>query len=82
MKNFQLCFWSFEGNIVGADPSLIGAKRWIAWQEVLKSHGIILKDEESNLIDQIWTEENGRPKFEVLTYDIVCNHSDKLLLRY
>jgi hypothetical protein len=52
------------------------------WQNGLKSDGINLKDEEINLIDQIWTEENGRPMFEVILFDIICNESLKLLLRY
>ena len=50
------------------------------WQEGFKSNGINLKDQEINLVDQIWTEETGRPMFEVLIYDIICNHSFKLLL--
>ena len=46
---------------------LIGAKRWIDWENSLRDNAIDLKTEEKNLIDQIWTEENGRPQFQVLS---------------
>ena len=59
-------FKNFKGSIVGADPMLIGAKRWIDWENSLRDNAIDLKTEESNLIDHVWTEANGRPPFQVL----------------
>ena len=53
------------GHSVGADPSLIGAQRWLDWEKGLSNNGITLKKQEKNLIDDVWTDENGRPKFRV-----------------
>jgi len=45
---------------VGADPKLVGTGDWLDWQESLEKSGIdMLKS--INLIDLIWTEEQGRP---------------------
>ena len=55
----------FIGHSVGADPSLIGAQRWLDWKKELSNNAIALKQQEKNLIDDIWTIENGRPKFTV-----------------
>jgi len=45
---------------VGADPKLVGTGDWLDWQESLEKNGIdMLKS--INLIDLIWTEEQGRP---------------------
>jgi hypothetical protein len=51
---------------VGADPTLIGAHIWIELAEELEDKGIILVDSlPHNLIDQVWTEGDGRPPFVV-----------------
>ena len=52
----------FAGHSVGADPSLIGAQRWLDWKKGLSNNAISLKNLDKNLVDAVWTVENGRPK--------------------
>ena len=63
MKHYNLN----TGDTVGADPNLFGAQRWIDLEGKLDKEKIQFKSETTNLIDQVWTEENGRPSFEVNT---------------
>jgi len=49
-----------SGNIAGADPEIVGAGTWLDWEKALEEGGVELVTVE-NLIDNIWTEENGRP---------------------
>ena len=55
----------FLGDAVGADPSLIGAQRWLDWRKGLSKDGITLQSHHKNLIDDVWTSENGRKPFTV-----------------
>ncbi|XP_067122415.1 LOW QUALITY PROTEIN: uncharacterized protein [Centruroides vittatus] len=50
-----------NGSVVGADPRLINQKTWIKWEEKLAKSGVILRGDYKNLIDEIWSESNGRP---------------------
>ena len=54
-----------EGSIVACDPTLFGAKTWIDTQKSLEKSGIIFQSFKENLIDMIWTNENGRPPMKV-----------------
>ena len=58
-------FIYFLGSIVACDPTLFGAKTWIDMREKLEKSNITFKSLTENLIDQVWTEENGRPPMEV-----------------
>ena len=53
-----------NGSVVGADPRLYGASAWIDLEEDLAGggRGLILRDMTENLIDLVWTEEEGRPE--------------------
>ena len=53
------------GSIVGCDPTLMGAKTWLKLNQSLAENQVILKSFRTNFIDEIWTEENGRPPVEV-----------------
>ena len=57
-----------NGSIVACDPMLMGAKTWINMREELNKSGIELKSIRQNLIDEIWTEDNGRPIIEVFEF--------------
>ena len=48
------------GNVAGADPELVGAGDWLDWANVMEKGGVELVEIE-NIIDNLWTEENGRP---------------------
>merc|ERR1719187_934081 len=48
------------GNIAGADPNLVGAGDWLDWEENL-SKGEVVLIPINNIIDNVWTEEGGRP---------------------
>ena len=54
-----------EGSIVACDPTLFGAKTWIDMRKTLEKSGIIFQSLKENLIDMIWTNENGRPPMKV-----------------
>lgn len=51
------------GSLVGADPKLMGAKTWLDMRETLDQANVTIVSIVENLIDEIWTEENGRPPF-------------------
>ncbi|TRY63290.1 hypothetical protein TCAL_06265 [Tigriopus californicus] len=53
-----------EGSRVGANPELLGAKTWLELSASLSSRSIELVSVPQDLIDQIWTPENGRPPFK------------------
>ena len=53
------------GSIVGCDPTLMGAKTWLKLNQSLADKQVILKSFRTNFIDEIWTEENGRPPVDV-----------------
>jgi Xaa-Pro aminopeptidase len=55
-----------SGSIVAADPTLFGAKSWLDMTKELEKNGIKMISLAENLIDVIWTEENGRPPLQVL----------------
>merc|ERR1711892_467460 len=59
-----------SGSIAGADPEIVGAGTWLDWEKALEEGGVELVTVK-NLIDNIWTEENGRP-----TQDIVIHPMD------
>ena len=50
-----------SGNIAGADPALIGAQDWLDWDKAFEEGGVEFLPIE-NLIDKVWTEDNGRPE--------------------
>ena len=50
-----------SGNIAGADPTLIGAQDWLDWEKAFEEEGVEFLPIE-NLIDKVWTEDNGRPE--------------------
>ena len=54
---------SGPGTKAGADPRLVGAGDWLYWQDVMAEGNVELLTTE-NLIDTVWTEDNGRPKPE------------------
>ena len=74
-----------DGNVAGADPDLIGAGDWLAWAGVIEKGGVELIEIE-NIIDNVWTEENGRPPnlFKVgLSVEYVIKYTkfcDRILL--
>ncbi len=45
----------------GADPGLLGARDWISWAEQMAGAGVQLTETQENIIDMVWTAENGRP---------------------
>ncbi len=53
---------------MGADPSLIGAKTWLDMEAELASEGLVLVSFADNLIDRVWTVEDGRDPFVVREY--------------
>ena len=54
-----------SGSIVACDPKLMGAKTWITLKEKLSEVGVNLTSLSQNLIDEVWTEDNGRPPANV-----------------
>ena len=54
-----------SGSIVACDPKLMGAKTWITLKEKLSEVGVNLTSLSQNLIDEVWTEDNGRPPVNV-----------------
>ena len=54
-----------SGSIVACDPKLMGAKTWITLEEKLSEVGVNLTSVSQNLIDEVWTEDNGRPPVNV-----------------
>ena len=53
---------------VGADPDLLGTTTWIEMNKTLSESGIALKSLRPNLIDVVWTEDDGRPAYQVMPY--------------
>jgi len=51
-----------KGSFVGADPALISAQSWLDLKKRLESFDLKLVSVE-NFIDQLWTEQTGRPLF-------------------
>ncbi len=51
---------------MGADPSLIGASTWLDMAGELEEGGLGMKSIADNLVDRIWTEEDGREPFTVI----------------
>lgn len=49
-----------NGSVVGADPRLINHQTWIKWHRELTAAGIVLDGKYKNLVDHVWTENNGR----------------------
>ena len=45
----------------GADPGLLGARDWISWAKQMAGAGVQLTETQENIIDRVWTAENGRP---------------------
>lgn len=54
-----------EGSVVACDPTLFGAKTWIDMRQTLEKSGILFQSFKENLIDMLWTNENGRPPMKV-----------------
>ena len=52
---------SQPGAVAGADPSLVGAGDWLDWEEELEEGGVELRPTGGNIIDLVWTADNGRP---------------------
>ena len=52
---------SQPGSAAGADPSLVGAGSWLEWVEELEEGGVELRATQENIIDSVWTADNGRP---------------------
>jgi len=48
------------GSIAGADPNIVGAGDWLDWDKAFEEGGVDLVTVE-NLIDNVWTEDEGRP---------------------
>ena len=55
---------SGPGNVAGADPNLLGAGDWLDWREQMEKGEVELRATTENVIDNIWTSENGRPPLE------------------
>jgi hypothetical protein len=58
---------SFSGSFVGADPQLTNAETWLDLKRLLEKFDSKFVSVE-NIIDQLWTEETGRPPFVVRTF--------------
>ena len=54
-----------EGSAVACDPTLFGAKTWIDMRNTLEKSGILFQSLKENLIDILWTNDNGRPPMKV-----------------
>ena len=54
-----------SGSIVACDPKLMGARTWITLNDALSKKGVELKSLSQNIIDVVWTEDNGRPPTNV-----------------
>ena len=52
---------SQQSGVAGVDPSLVGAGDWLEWEEELQEGGVELRPTLENLIDVVWTADNGRP---------------------
>ncbi|KAK6628402.1 hypothetical protein RUM43_002214 [Polyplax serrata] len=50
-----------NGDAVSSDPKICAYEKWMKWEEKLGDSGIVMKLIEENLIDKIWTTQNGRP---------------------
>ena len=61
-----------SGSIVACDPKLMGAKTWITLEEKLFEVGVNLTSLSQNLIDEVWTEDNGRPPVNVRFAKFSC----------
>ena len=52
-----------HGSIVAADPRLYGASTWVKLEGDLAAKGsLVLRDLREDLVDLVWTEEDGRPQ--------------------
>ena len=49
-----------QGQLAGADPKLVGAGDWLDWKDKMEEGGVELVEIE-NIIDNVWTVDNGRP---------------------
>ena len=57
---------------------MFGAQRWLDSEKELNKEGIEFRVETTNLIDQIWTQDNGRRPFEVTNcYRFSVYNSDR-----
>ena len=59
-----------SGSIVACDPKLMGAKTWITLKEALSKKSVELKSLSQNIIDVVWTEDNGRPPTNVSNLEL------------
>ena len=50
---------------MGADPSLMSAQTWLSMKSSLEDGGLVFVSVGDNLVDNVWTEANGRPPFTV-----------------
>ncbi|XP_013793175.1 probable Xaa-Pro aminopeptidase P, partial [Limulus polyphemus] len=50
-----------SGSRVGADSRLVSHRRWLFWKNELVRSGMELVNESFSLVDEIWTEAEGRP---------------------
>ena len=62
-----------SGSIVACDPKLMGAKTWITLKETLSKEGVELRSLSENIIDVVWTEDNGRPPTNVSDLELQNN---------
>jgi hypothetical protein len=56
------------GSRIGCDPTLMGAQTWLDMRQDLLQADLHLVSVDANLIDLVWTQEDGRPPFQVLIY--------------
>ena len=75
MSNLLSClkkvFFSPNGSIIGADPSLIGAHHWLKWEKKLSKEGnFTLKPLLKNPIDEIWTDQPARNTDPLKVHDL------------
>ena len=57
--------YGWSRSVVACDPKLMGAKTWINMEEKLSQVGVNLTSFSQNMIDDVWTEDNGRPPANV-----------------
>ena len=56
MRKFYIDHFRPEGAKIGADPTLIGAHKWLySWETAVKKHRFQLIPLLINLIDMVWT---------------------------
>ncbi|EEB12561.1 Xaa-Pro aminopeptidase 2 precursor, putative [Pediculus humanus corporis] len=54
-----------SGDFVSSDPKILSYEKWNNWKKTFEKNDISMKVVRKNLIDEIWTNENGRPDYDI-----------------